>query len=63
MGDTGGDLVEHCALGHVSIITGLEAVMRRNTKHVLRGGLLTDDGRKVGEGLHWHFIYWLLAAL
>lgn len=44
MGDTGGDLVEHSALGHVSIITGLEAVMRQNTEHVLRGGLLTDDG-------------------
>lgn len=44
MGDTGGDLVEHSALGHVSIITGLEAVMHQNTEHVLRGGLLTDDG-------------------
>jgi len=50
MRDTGGDLVEHSALGHVSIITGLEAVMRRNTKHVLRGGLLTDDGGKLRKG-------------
>lgn len=60
MGDAGGDLVEHSALGHVSIITGLEAVMRQNTKHVLRGGLLTDDGGKVVERLRWHLIYWLL---
>lgn len=49
MGDAGGDLVEHSAQGHVTIITGLEAVMLRNTKHVLRRGLLTDDGRKVAE--------------
>lgn len=63
MGDTGGDLVEHSALGHVSIITGLEAVMRQNTEYVLRGGLLTDDGGKVAERLQWHLIYWLLTAL
>lgn len=43
MGDTGGDLVEHSPPGHVSIITGLQAVMRQNTKHVLQGWLLTDD--------------------
>lgn len=63
MGGTGGDLVEHSALGHVSIITGLEAVMRQNTKHALRGGLLTDDGGKVAERLQWHLIYWVPAAL
>lgn len=49
---TRGDLVEHGAPGHVSIITGLEAVMHRNTKHVLQGGGLTDDGRQVGKSLH-----------
>lgn len=57
MGDTGGDLVEHSALGRVSIITGLEAVMSQSTKHVLRGGFLTDDGGKVAERLQWHLIY------
>lgn len=56
MGDTGGDLVEHSPLGHVSIITGLEAVMHQNTKHVLQGRLLTDDQGKVVERLQWHLI-------
>lgn len=46
-GTTGGDLVEHSALGHVSIITGLEAVMHLNTRRVLQGGFLTDDGAGV----------------
>lgn len=33
--DTGCNLVKHSALGHVSIITGLEAVMCQNAEHVL----------------------------
>lgn len=55
-------LVEHFALGHVFIITGLEAVMHQNTKHVLWAGLLTDDRGKVVEWLQRHLIYWLLTA-
>lgn len=50
MGGAEDVLVEHCALGHVFIITGLEAVMHQNTTHVLQGGLLTDEGGKLQNG-------------